>query len=125
MQRIEKKLVPIVDTIKLCRRLGLPLHGHHDDSKYHPDVGSYSQGSAGNFIKLFHFRVRAGDTVLEEHLKKCPKNASSLNYCDVKEVKEGKFFSVIADEAADCSNKEQMSIVLSWAYQGLNLQLFC
>ena len=50
-----KKLVPIVDTIKLCGHLGLPLCGHQDDSKYHPDVSSYSQGGVGNFIKLLQF----------------------------------------------------------------------
>ena len=37
------KLAPIVDTIKLCGRLGLPLWGHRDDSAYHPEVGSYSK----------------------------------------------------------------------------------
>jgi hypothetical protein len=30
----------------------------------------------------------------------------------VTEVKEAKFFSVLADEATDCSNVEQMAIVL-------------
>ena len=78
----------------------------------------------GNFIELLNFRVRAGDTVLEQHLKKCPKNASYISKSTqnelikccgevitnmiVNEVKESKFFSIIADEASDCSNKEQI-----------------
>ena len=37
-----EKLVPIIDTIKLCGRLGLPLVGHRDDSQYHPKVDTYS-----------------------------------------------------------------------------------
>ena len=39
----KKKLIPIIDTIKLCGRLGLAFRGHRDDSKYHPEVGSYSR----------------------------------------------------------------------------------
>ena len=51
-----KKLVPIVHTIILCGRLGLPLRGHRD-SKYHPQPGEYSEGGVGNFIKLLNYRV--------------------------------------------------------------------
>ena len=132
------KLIPIIDTIKLCGRLGLPLRGHRDDSKYHPEAGSYSQGGVGNFIELLNFRVRAGDTVLEQHLKKCPKNASYISKSTqnelikccgevitnmiVNEVKESKFFSIIADEASDCSNKEQMSIVLRFVDKNMNIR---
>ena len=50
-----KKVVPIVDTIKLCGHLGLYLRGHRDDSQYHPDIGSYSLGSVGNFVALLNF----------------------------------------------------------------------
>ena len=56
-----KKLIPIVDTIITCARLGLSFRGHRDDSQYHPEVGSYSQGGVGNFIELLNMRVRAGD----------------------------------------------------------------
>ncbi|XP_046839990.1 uncharacterized protein LOC124434153 [Xenia sp. Carnegie-2017] len=64
-----KKLVPVVDTIILAGRLQLPLRGHRDDSQYHPEVGEYSEKHVGNFIELLNFRVRAGDTILESHLK--------------------------------------------------------
>ena len=133
-----KKLVPIVDTIKLCGRLGLPLRGHRDDSKYHPEVGSYSQGGVGNFVELLNFRVRGGDTLLQEHLKNCPKNASYISKTTqndlikscgqvitdkiVDEVKRNKFFTIIADEAADSSNKEQMSLVLRFVDDNRNIR---
>ena len=71
-----KMLVSIVDAIKLCGCQGIALRGHRDDSKYHPEVGSFSQD---NFIKLLNFRVRAGGKVLEEHLKNVPKNASYIS----------------------------------------------
>ena len=72
-----KKPEPIVDTIKLCGRLGLSFRGHRDNSKF-PDVGKYSDGGVGNFIKLLNFRVRSGDVVLGDHLKNCAKNVSYI-----------------------------------------------
>ena len=30
----------------------------------------------------------------------------------VKEIKENRFFSILADEALDCSNQEQLSLVM-------------
>ena len=74
-----KKLIPIVDTIITCGRLGLSFRGHCDDSQYHPEVGSYSHGGVGNFIELLNTRVHAGDVGLEEHLKTCAKNASYIS----------------------------------------------
>ena len=69
-----------------------------------------------------------GDLVLENHLRTCSKNASyisktsqnePINCCGnyikdilVKEIKESRFFSVLADEASDCSNQEQLSLVI-------------
>ena len=134
------KLVPIVDTIKLCSRPCIPLDfvSHRDDSQYHPQVGSYSQGGVGNFVELFIYRVRGGDVVLPEHLKKCSKNATYISKTTQNElisccgelitskilsaVKQAKFFSVIADEAADSSNKEQMSIVLRFVDNNLDIR---
>ena len=63
-----EKLSPIVDTIKLCGHVGLSLRGHIA-------VGSYSSGQVGTFIELLNFRVRSGDTKLEEYLKNSAKNA--------------------------------------------------
>ena len=133
-----KMLVSIVDAIKLCGRQGIALRGHRDDSKYHPEVGSFSQGRVGNFIKLLNFRVRAGGKVLEEHLKNAPKNASYISKTTqnelikscgqiiadiiINEVKRKKYFSIIADEAADCSNKEQLSLVLRFVDDNQNIR---
>ncbi len=55
-----KKFSSIVDSVVFCGRLGLPLRGHRDVAKYHPEVGSYSTGGVGNFIESLNFRVRAG-----------------------------------------------------------------
>ena len=60
----------------LSINLGLPFHGHPDNSKYHPKVGEYSIDGVSNFVEFLQFRVRGGDRVLEQHLKNCNKNAS-------------------------------------------------
>ena len=131
------KLMPIIDSIIFCGRLGIPLRGHRDDSKYHPDAGEYSTGGVGNFIELLNYRVRGGDNILKEHMLNHSKNASYLSKsaqndiigcCGqvvteqiIKEIKLNKFFTVIADEASDCSNKEQMSLVLRYVDQHCNI----
>ena len=71
-------------------------------------------------MEVLNFRDRGGDSVLESHLRTCNKNASYIsktsqneliNCCGnyiknilVKEVKENIIFSILADEASDCSN---------------------
>lgn len=133
-----RKLAPIIDTVLFCGRLGLPLRGHRDDAKYHPEVGSYSTGGVGNFVESLNFRVRAGDKILEDHLKTCGKNRSYIsktsqnkiiNCCGqvisekiINDIKESKFFTIIADEAADSSHREQMSLVLRFVDTDMNIR---
>ena len=109
-------------------RLGLPFRGHRDDSKYCANVGEYSGGGVGNFIELLNYRVRGGDTVLKNHLNTCSNNATYISKtaqneliscCSqyiknvlIKKVKESQFYSILADEASDCSTKGQLSLVL-------------
>lgn len=40
----------------------------------------------------------------------------------VAEVKKSKFYSIFADEASDCSNKEQMSLVLRFLDEEFNIR---
>ncbi|XP_065658564.1 52 kDa repressor of the inhibitor of the protein kinase-like [Hydra vulgaris] len=121
-------LQPIIETIILCGRLGLSLRGHRDDSEFHPENGEFSNHTVGNFIELLHFRVKAGDKVLEDHLKYHQQNASYISKTSqnqlvrccgevitdtiIAEIKNSKYFSIIADEASDSSNKEQLSLVI-------------
>jgi hypothetical protein len=123
---------------KLAPIIGLPLRGHRDDAKYHPEVGSYSTGGVGNFVESLNFRVRAGDKILEDHLKTCGKNRSYIsktsqnkiiNCCGqvisekiINDIKESKFFTIIADEAADSSHREQMSLVLRFVDTDMNIR---
>ena len=79
VQKNRNKLKPIADTVILLGRLGLPFRGHRDDSQYHPNVGEYSSSGVGNFIECLAYRVRGGDTELENHLKTRSRNASYIS----------------------------------------------
>ena len=87
-----------------------------------------SEGQVGNFINLLNFRVAAGDKVLEEHLKTAARNAlytsapiqnELIEACGKvilkklgERIRSAKFFSVLADEATDISNKYQLALVI-------------
>ena len=81
----------------------------------------------GNFLSLLLFRVDAGDEILKEHLHSVSHNMqctqgkkfktsllefvgtlSVINSC--KNIKASKFYSLIADEATDSANGEQLSL---------------
>ena len=78
VQKNRNKLKSVVDTLILLEILGLPFRGDEDDSQYHPNIGEYSSGGAGNFIECLCYRVRGVDTELENQLKSCSKNASLI-----------------------------------------------
>ena len=66
--------------------------------------------------------------MLEQHLKTCSKNASYISKTSqndlisccgkfitklvVRKITENQFFSILADKASDCSNQEQLSLVI-------------
>ncbi|XP_065664591.1 52 kDa repressor of the inhibitor of the protein kinase-like [Hydra vulgaris] len=88
-------------------------------------------------MEILNYRVRGGDTELENHLKNHKKNASYLSktmqneiiFCCgeiisvkiVSNIKTAKFFSILSDEAIDVSNKSQMSLVLRYVDSGNNI----
>jgi hypothetical protein len=84
----------------------------------------------GNFVALLNFRIEAGDTVLQEHLSTAARNATytsntiqnqiitvladQVTTSIIDKVEAAKWFTVIADEVTDASNREQLSIVLRY-----------
>ena len=114
-------LSSLFKTVILCGRNNIALRGHRDD-------GPTTSNSKGNFKSLLHFRVDSGDETLQQHLSNAPRNATYTSktvqnemittvgrYILDKlsgEVKESKYFSILADEAADIANKENLSVVL-------------
>ena len=118
----KKKIVPIIKTVMFCWSQNIALRGHRDDST------NWDLGNPGNFQALLDFRIDSGDTVLQEHFVTAPGSATYtsktiqneiISCCGdlitekiVQEAKECRFFSVLADEAQDSSNKEQMPLVI-------------
>lgn len=96
------------------------------------DVFDDNPGRHGNFQALIRFCIEAGDKVLEEHLKQAGGRAvytskesqnEFLVACGfviqqkiVVKIQVARYFSVIADEATDASNEEQLSISIRFVY---------
>ena len=124
-----QKLASIFKTIAFCGRQNIALRGHRDNATDIERDPSDTENH-GNFQALLNFRVDAGDTVLGEHLATASRNAtytSSVIQNQVTDVladqvrqkiignvQVAKWFSVIADEVTDVSNKEQLSLVLRY-----------
>ena len=104
-------------------RQGIALRGHRDD---HTQVVSALHSNHGNFLALLQFRVEAGDQVLDNHMKTAQGNAQYtsktiqnelISICGnsiletlLREIRDAALYSVIADEATDAANHEQLSI---------------
>ena len=111
----------IVKTVIFCGQNNIPLRGKRDDN---PDDSNLQ----GNFQALLEYRIESGDVKLKEHLENAPGNSTYRsktiqneiietvgNYISseiIAEVKQSIMFSVMAGEAADVSNKENLSLVL-------------
>ena len=126
-QQIEenrKILKPIVGAIVLCGRQNIPLRGHRDDSSNYLS----SEVNCGNFIEILKYGAQCAGKTLEEFFGSTPKNITYksettqneiIDICGdlltkriTNEVRKAKFFSILADEAADCGNVEQLSLVI-------------
>jgi hypothetical protein len=121
----------IVETVILCGRQNLPLRGHRDQGPL--DLSSNSVENEGNFRALLRFKVQSGDNVLKTHLNSCAKNATYTSWnvqnqvleaCNqiilkeiVDEVNSAGCFSVLADETADISNIEQLTLCVKYLKQ--------
>ncbi|XP_068127350.1 52 kDa repressor of the inhibitor of the protein kinase-like [Hyperolius riggenbachi] len=84
------------------------------------------ESSSGNVQSLYAFRIEAGDELLRQHLESSPANArytsvriehELIKICEstireeiVAKVKQAPGFAIIADESADISGHEQLSL---------------
>lgn len=112
------KLHSIISSILFFANHDLPLRGKNDE------------GSV--FTDLLQFRIESGDEVLNKHLKSGAKNALYISHevqyeliktCAnvlrkkiIEEVKLSSVFSVLADETADISGTEQLSIGVRYLF---------
>ena len=111
----------LLKCVSFCGKLGLAFRGHRDDST------ALHANNMGNFMELVRFRAE-NDDVLRAYLETSPMNAlytsksiqnemidvigSAIEDQLVTEIQAAKFYTILADEATDCSNLEQVSIVI-------------
>ena len=119
-----QKLRSIIKTVVLCGKQNIALQGHRDDLSHIEEAS----GNQGNFQALLNFRVEAGGKVLVNHFANGPGNAT---YCSkmiqneiievlgtyiqdksIAEINEAGAFFLLADEASDSTNKEQLPLIL-------------
>jgi len=124
------KLTAILECIILCGRQNIALRGHRNES-WRPGTETFPDSNPGNSLALLHFRHQSGDPSVSRPFHRSgsggtlPTNTSPQIQNDLitccgdvirdsllKEVREAPAFSVLADEAVDCSDKEQMPIVV-------------
>ena len=129
------KLRPIIKTVIFCGKQNIALRGHRDDVM---DIMGDCDKNCGNFLSMLKFRIDAGDTVLKTHLEACAGNArytsktiqneliqvigNLIQNQIVSEVKKAQYFSILADEATDSSNKEQLPLVIRFVDGGNNIR---
>lgn len=124
-------LSPVIKTVIFCGRQGLALRGHRDGGIIDDLEGDQIfTENEGNFRALLRLRVESGDEILKQHLLTAKRNATYTSWriqneiisaCNdiilhklVEKVNEAKCFSVIADETADISNVEQLSLCVKY-----------
>ncbi|XP_018494622.1 uncharacterized protein LOC108864117 [Galendromus occidentalis] len=111
-----QRLIPMIKTVVLCGRQNIALRCLRDNGL----LSDYSLGGPkeGNFRALLSYRLDADDSPFEEHLASPKRNA---NYISgkfqnkiiraigrlirkkiVNEVKEAKFFSILARDISFC-----------------------
>ena len=117
-------MAPIISTLIFCGTHDVAIRGSTADTV--------------NFSDLLKFRVKAGDVVLVEHLKSSGVKAKYTSHmiqnelificgnliCNqiLNEVNNCKYFSILADEAADISGTEQLSIGFRFVDKDLNVR---
>jgi len=121
-------LVPIVETILLCGRLGIALRGHRDDGEL--SFNNAIVGMEGNFRALLAFRVQSGDVALSHHFSNASKKATYISkriqnelidLCGneileqiVKQILTCNCFVILTDETSDASHAEQLCICIRY-----------
>uniref|UniRef100_A0A6I8QP26 HAT C-terminal dimerisation domain-containing protein n=1 Tax=Xenopus tropicalis TaxID=8364 RepID=A0A6I8QP26_XENTR len=95
-----KKLYSVLSTIVFCGTHDIALRG--------------KTSTSGNVQALYDFRIESGDEILKNHLKNAPVNAllceDILRERIISAANNSVGFSVIADESADISGHEQLSL---------------
>ena len=128
MARNQLVIESLLRIVLFCGKQGLAFRGHRDDRV---DWSQEASINEGNFVQLVRFRAET-DSTLADHLKESPRNArytskgiqnelieivgNTIQLDIISEVRAAQFYSIIADEVTDVSNKEELSLVLRYMF---------
>lgn len=117
----------------LCGKQGPALRGHRYDNIVWTNEGEIESNNHGNFIEQVCVRAES-DEVLRHHLQSAHSNSiytsktiqnklvhiiGSRIWSDIlREIEQAKFYTVIAHEVSDVSNKEQLSVAIRYVLSG-------
>ena len=131
-EKNRRALERIVSSIEFLGRLGLALRGHRDSGDLLMPQSNSSEidYTQGNFRATLQFMASCNDKVIYEHISTAGRNSTYISpriqndlleaigvffqKRIVHEVKEARFFSLLADETTDVSIKEQLTICLRY-----------
>ena len=119
-----RKIAPIVETIILCGRQGIPFRGHRVSGPLNLETEENNENE-GNFRALLRYRGKY-DEVFKKDFASAGHNAQYISpriqneiisVCNelilerlVDSINRSRFFSVLADETTDVSCQEQLSL---------------
>jgi len=131
------RLIPIVESIIFLGRQNISLRGHRDDGMLlKTSINTNNQSASlneGNFRELLKFRVKSGDSVLQNHLQNTSSKATYISKTTQNEIieccskiilnhivsrikEDSGFYSIIFDETLDVSKRSQISLVFRYIY---------
>ena len=128
MARNQLVIESLLRIVLFCGKQGLAFRGHRDDRV---DWSQEASINEGNFVQLVRFRAET-DPALADHLKESPRNArytskgiqnelievvgNTIQLDIISEVQAAQYYSIIADEVTDVSNKEELPLVLRYMF---------
>ena len=127
IERNRAALIPIIDAILACARQSIALRGPGDDGPV-DSTREEPMHIDGHFRALLRLRIQRGDINLKDHLVSCKLNASlvsktiqnELIACAgsiikediIRDVKNAKFWTIMANETEDHAKREQLVIAI-------------
>ena len=125
IQENQKVIEALLKVFMLRGKQGFLVRGHRDDKVDWTEKEEQAAENQDNFVDIVRFRAETDDA-LKRHLERGPTNAGYTSKTIqnelitvigkhseseiVTDIQKAKFFSIIADEVADCANTEQCSI---------------
>ena len=135
-QKVVESLLKIV---MLYGKQGLALRGHRDNQISWGESEEEICSNQGKLVEFVRFHAEH-DHILAEHLASFPRNAQytsktitnelvqvigmAIHNDILQEVQRVKYYTVIADEVNDVSNKEQLSLSIRYFSSGTVKEMF-